>query len=328
MRAELLDILRKITDEEQAILDGRQHVQKELYTDGIDFVVDSAHLLSRGQLVTIRPHTRFVRFPRHRHNYVELVYMCSGQTTHIINGGDMVVLHEGDLLFMNQSVYHEIFPAREEDIAVNFIILPEFLDRSFVMLEKENVLRDFLLSTLSGSSSMTGYLHIEARDIVPVQNLLENMIWTLLNKASSTNTLNQTTMGLLLLNLTLFAEVINRSEPDKQEENTVFAALKYIETHYRSGTLADMARELHQPTYAISRVLKKYTGLNFKELLGQRKLQQAAYLLTNTDLSHEAILAGIGYENSSFFYNRFREKYGCTPAEYRTSRGLPGDEIE
>ena len=126
MRAELLDILRKITDEEQAILDGRQHVQKELYTDGIDFVVDSAHLLSRGQLVTIRPHTRFVRFPRHRHNYVELVYMCSGQTTHIINGGDMVVLHEGDLLFMNQSVYHEIFPAREEDIAVNFIILPEF----------------------------------------------------------------------------------------------------------------------------------------------------------------------------------------------------------
>lgn len=78
------------------------------------------------------------------------------------------------------------------------------------MLEQENVLRDFLISTLSEASTFAGWLHIAAGDILPVENLLENMIWTLLEKKPGVNQLNQTTMGLLLQNLTLFAENINR----------------------------------------------------------------------------------------------------------------------
>ena len=51
--------------------------------------------------------------------------MCQGTTTHILNGS-RVVLEEGDLLFLNQNVEQEILPAGEQDIAVNFIVLPEF----------------------------------------------------------------------------------------------------------------------------------------------------------------------------------------------------------
>ena len=58
-----------------------------------------------------------------------MVYMCAGKTTHIINGNKELTLEEGDLLFLNQNVYHEILPSGENDIAVNFIILPEFFDR-------------------------------------------------------------------------------------------------------------------------------------------------------------------------------------------------------
>ena len=175
--------------------------------------MDSARLLEKGKLIEIRPHTRFVHFPRHRHNYVELIYMCSGSTTHIINGTQKVVLQTGDLLFLNQAVYHEILPAAQDDVAVNFIILPQFFDRSFAMLQQENVLRDFLVSTLSGESAFAGYLHIRAHDILPVHNLLENMIWTLLENKRGVNDLNETTMGLLLLNLSLFAQDINQAGP-------------------------------------------------------------------------------------------------------------------
>ena len=211
MNPELLKKLQKITEEEQAILDGRAQVERERYTSRRDFVVDSEKLLEKGKLIEIRPHTRFVHFPRHRHNYVELLYMCSGSTTHIINGTQTLVLQTGDLLFLNQAVYHEILPASEQDVGVNFIILPQFFDRSFRMLEQENVLRDFLISTLAGESAFAGYLHIAAHDILPVQNLLENMIWTLLEKKPGVNVLNQTTMGLLLLNLAMFAENVNLS---------------------------------------------------------------------------------------------------------------------
>ena len=196
-------------------------------------------------------------------------------------------------------------------MAVNFIILPQFFDRSFAMLEQENVLRDFLVSTLSGESAFAGWLHIRAHDILPVHNLLENMIWTLLEDKRGVNVLNETTMGLLLLNLSQFAEDINRSGPDRRDENTVFSVLRYIEAHYKDGTLADIAARLHQPPYAVSRLLSCHTGQNFRQLLQQRKLQQAAYLLSHTPLPVEAILENIGYENSSYFYRRFRERYGC-----------------
>ena len=246
--------------------------------------------------------------------------MCSGSTTHILNGSRRLELQRGDLLLLNQAVYHEILPAAEGDVGVNFIILPQFFDRSFRMLEQENVLRDFLISTLAGESTFAGWLHIAARDILPVENLLENMIWTLLEKKPGANLLNQTTMGLLLQNLTLFAENINRTLPDSREENAVFATLQYIESGYRTGTLEEAADRLHMPPYALSRLLKRHTGANFKQLLQQRRLQQAAYLLTNTRLAADAVRQTVGYENNSYFYRIFREKYGCSPAEYRAAQ--------
>ncbi len=317
MNHALLNKLRKITPEEQAILDGCFDIQKNLYTGKKDFIIDSRLLLSKGKLIDVRPHTRFAHFPRHRHNYVEMVYMCSGSTTHTINDTDRIILNEGDLLFLNQNVTQEIEAAGANDIAVNFIILPEFFDHAFHMIEQENVLRDFLISTLSQDTSLTSYLHFKARDILPVQNLLENMIWTLIEQKTATNTINQISMGLLFLNLSAFAENINQNYPNQYEQNLVFSVLKYIETHYKNGTLADIADELNQETYYISRLLKKHTGSNFKELLQQRKLQQAVYLLKQTPLTVDSVMEAIGYDNSSYFYRKFREKYHCTPKEYR-----------
>lgn len=323
MRQDLLDHLKEITSEEQALLQGSGDIQQELYTSKAAFVIDSQKLLEKGRLIEIRPHTRFAYFPRHRHDYVEMVYMCSGSTTHIINGRERIELRKGDLLFLNQMVYHEILPAGEDDIAVNFIILPAFFDRAITMIERENMLRDFLLSTLSSETS-SSYLHIPAKDILPVQNLIENMIWTLIYQRHGTNTLNQTTMGLLFLNLSLFAERINQSDPGKREQTLVFSILKYIENHYKSGTLAEISASVQLPAYAVSRLLKRHTGLSFKGLLQKRKLEQAAYLLSNTPLTVDAIRENIGYDNSSYFYRCFKDKYGCSPAVFRRKNSPTG----
>lgn len=347
MDQKLLDKLKKITKEEQDILLGNKTIQSELYTSSksssqtatasalknslkqkgkqtivsYDFTIDSKKLLEKGKLIEVRPHTRFVHFPKHRHNYVELVYMCSGSTTHILNGTDKICLKEGDLLLLNQNATQEILPASQDDIAVNFIILPEFFDRSISMIEQENVLRDFLLHALSGHTSHYSYLHFSTTGILPVQNLLENMIWTIFSNKKNTNTINQTTMGLLLMNLSMFVEKINRQLPSQYEQTQVFTVLQYIETHYKNGTLEDISTQIKQPTYYVSRLLKKHMNKNFKELLQERKLQQATYLLSQSSLTIEQIMEAIGYENSSYFYNRFKEKYHCSPKEYRKKQG-------
>lgn len=323
MQKELLEKLMIITDEEKKILQGKAQVESALYTTSLaspaNFTVDSKRLFEKSRLIEVRPHTRFIRFPKHRHNYVELVYMCSGSTTHILNDTDKIVLSKGELLFLNQNATHEIMPAGKNDIAVNFIIYPEFFDRSISMIEQENVLRDFLLHALSGNTSLYSYLHFSAIDIPPVLNLLENMIWTIFSGKRNTNTINQTTMGLLLMNLSMFTEKLNCVAPEQYEQAQVFTVLQYIETQYKSGTLGDISAQIKQPTYYVSRLLKKHVNKNFKELLQERKLQQATYLLSQSSLSIEQIMTAIGYDNSSYFYNRFREKYKCSPKEYRNS---------
>lgn len=140
MRTQIIQKLSEITEEEQELLQGNGEIDKGLYqSEPLEepapgsYVIDSKKLLDAGKLITIRKHTRFAHFPAHTHNYVEVIYMCEGQTHHIINGKD-VYLKKGELLFLNQNSIQEIYPATEQDVAVNFIVLPEFFDRALHMM--------------------------------------------------------------------------------------------------------------------------------------------------------------------------------------------------
>lgn len=319
MNQELLNYLSPVTEEEKAILDGRAQVQKALYTDQRSFIIDSHKMLEQGQLMDVRPHTRFVHFPKHRHNYVEIIYMCQGTTTHIINEKDTITLQTGELLFLNQNVTQEILPASRDDIAVNFIVLPEFFNRAFTMLDDENVLREFLITTLQQKKSPVSYLHFQVKDVLPVQNLMENLIWSVVTKESNARSTRQITMGLLFLNLLNYTDRMNQNNPDLYHQNIAVAAMRYIEDHYPTATLEEFSSTVSLPAYQVSRLVSRHTGHSFKDLLQKQRLNQAAYLLIHTKMPMETIIASIGYNNSSYFYNLFKKEYGMTPKEYRTA---------
>ena len=101
MQKELLEQLRVITEEERAILSGEHHVKRELYTSGQDFTVDSKKMLKEGKLIAVRTHTRFIDFPVHRHNYIEVLYVCEGEIANIIDGR-RVVVRKGENPFYKQ----------------------------------------------------------------------------------------------------------------------------------------------------------------------------------------------------------------------------------
>ena len=176
MNQELLDRLGRVTEEEQRILDGTAGIEKKLYASGEEFTIDYAKLLETGQLITVRTHTRFAHFPMHRHNYVEVMYICQGSVTHIINHKKIRV-SRGELLFLNQYTRHEILPAGRNDIAINFVILPEFFDVASEMIGRNNVLADFIVNTLRQDERRGEYLYFKVADVLQIQNLIENMIY-------------------------------------------------------------------------------------------------------------------------------------------------------
>ena len=316
MDAELLRELSVITEEEKKILAGRKGIDPGIYTEKNDMVIDCEKLLQKGKLISVRPHTRFVHFPKHRHNYVEVIYMCQGPTTHILNG-NQVVLEEGDLLFLNPNAVQEILPAGESDIAVNFIVLPEFFDTAFSMMDgEENLLKDFLIGALCGKDEDTSYLYFHVAGILPVQNLIENMVWTFFYDSSNKRSCNQITMGLLLLQLLNYMDKMELGNRQFDTELTG-NVLSYVDEHYKSGTLAELAEMMGYDVYWLSREIKKRMGRTYKELLLSKRLQQAAYLLTKSSLPVADIIELVGYDNSSYFYRKFKERYGVSPKEYR-----------
>lgn len=315
MNANLIELLSKITEEEQKILDGND-IDRRIYTKSGRFIIDSQKMLSAGHLIDIRPHTRFVRFPRHTHNYIEIIYMCSGQTTHIVNDTNEVVLSAGNLLFFNQYSSHEILPAGVNDLAVNFIILPEFFDIALGMVDSDSIIGAFLVSTLCNNDHVGHYLHYQVADIVPIQNLIENLVWSIA-KGPGSNRMNETTMGLLLMHLMTCTERLDRNDPNQYENRLIMRSLEYIEANYKTATLGELSQLTGQSIYKLSRLLKAGTGLTYKELLLQKRLQRSTELLTQTSLPVTDIIYSVGYDNTSYFYRVFREKYGKSPLEYR-----------
>ena len=58
MHQELIRELAMITDEERRILEGKQEIDPQLYTEKKEMVVDSAKLLKKGKLIQVRPYSR------------------------------------------------------------------------------------------------------------------------------------------------------------------------------------------------------------------------------------------------------------------------------
>lgn len=320
MRAELLEHLTKITAEEKAILDGKS-INRSIYMESGGRVVNAKKLLDAGKLISIRPHTRFAHFPEHRHDYIEMVYMCRGQTTHIING-KRVLLCEGETLILGQHAVQEILPAGEDDIAVNFIILPQFFDKALEMLnEEETPLRRFILDCIAGRDDMDGFLHFKTADVPPIQNLIENLIYTLVYGMQNKRKTNEITMGLLLL------QFINNSDKlgfSDSEQGVIARTLKYIEENYRDGSLSEVAELLHYDLYWLSREIKRKTGKTYTELLQEKRLSQAAYLLANTTIKVVDIAESVGYNNISYFHKIFADRFGMSPKKYRDRGRVSG----
>ena len=320
MDTKLLEQLSVITAEEQEILDGRSDIDRDIYMQGQKTTINSRKLLASGKLITIRPHTRFIHFPGHTHDYVEVIYMCSGETTHIVNGKE-IKLEQGDLLFLNQSATHEVCRAGEGDLAVNFIVLPEFFSAPLSMIgEEETPLRKFLVDCLCGQNSGAGYLYFDVSEVKPIQNLLENLLWILIQETPSKRKMSQMTMALLLMQLLGHTETLNT---DDQADKVIWQVLRYVESNYEDGSFAELTEQLHYDASGLSREIKRKTGKTYTQLIQEKRLAQAAFLLRNTDRNVSDIAVAVGYENISYFHRIFAESYGKSPRHYRLQEKTP-----
>lgn len=257
-----------------------------------------------------------MEFPLHRHNYVEFMYVVQGEITHVIDGKELT-LYKGDLLMLNQYVEHAIHRAEFEDIGINFIALPEFFEIPLGMLQEKNVLAEFIAGAFRQKSPVPHYLIFRLKENPQIENLMENMIESMLYEYMNEDVINQYSMGLVFLYLLNHLENLSHNSSMDYKETIVQSVLEYINSDCKNANLTKIAADTHQSVTVLSKLIKQKTGANFQDLLQQRRFQAAVKLLEETDLSIEDISLDVGYENQSYFFRQFKKRFGMTPRSYR-----------
>lgn len=311
----ILENLSKITEEEQIILSGGV-LDKSIYTDTEDFTVKSSKILGYERFIEMRPHTRFINFPKHKHNYIEMIYNCQGTTFHTMNGNDRVALKTGEILLLGTDTVHEVEKANESDIAVNFIIKPEFFTSTIDGVGYGNSIYNYIMTELSKRGNAS-FIKFDVSNILPAKNLVENLIWSFIFPEKNSDKLQNMTMGLLLSELTERAGVVEKSVYSSYEQDILIKVVNYVESSYKDAKLVDLAKDLKISVVSLSKLIKNYLGYNFKDLLQNKRLKEAEKLILHTKIPITEIIFSVGYENTNFFYKLFANKFGMPPKQYR-----------
>lgn len=100
------------------------------------------------------------------------------------------------------------------------------------------------------------------------------------------------------------------------------SALLYMTENYmRKLSLNDVAQHCYVSSWHLSKLLNQYTGRGFFEIINMIRLDRARELLENTGRKVQDISEEVGFQDVAHFSRIFKSYVGCSPKEYRNSRG-------
>lgn len=127
----------------------------------------------------------------------------------------------------------------------------------------------------------------------------------------------------------LLAGEENETESEEESEEVLDSAassfivknaLAYIEKNYKERLkLADVADNVYVSQWHLSKLLNKYTGQNFSEILNNVRMEQAKKLLENPSLRIGDIAEEVGFLDMAHFSRVFKKQVGISANEYRNT---------
>lgn len=128
-----------------------------------------------------------------------------------------------------------------------------------------------------------------------------------------------------ICHLTKLATLNNNYNPSGKKTQKSSTNIKHIariediiETfYYEPLTTNQLADTLHISSRHLCRIIKSRYGLTFHQVLVEKRLENAAKLLTTTNETINKIYTTVGYTKNSSFYKDFQAKFGMSPNEYR-----------
>ncbi|MGN7358230.1 response regulator transcription factor [Paenibacillus sp. SAF-054] len=111
----------------------------------------------------------------------------------------------------------------------------------------------------------------------------------------------------------------------RNEDNTIFHVIQYVDREFRSKLqLQDLAKHFHLNSAYLGQLFKKNTGKSFNEYLNHRRIEEAKRLLKQSSLRIAEVAVRVGFPNTDYFITRFKKQTGILPSVYQKDGSRAG----
>lgn len=255
----------------------------------------------------------------HWHLYIEILFFLTGKAK-VFLGGESHVLGEGDLILIHSHETHSILSVDEEEVSYMVVKFdPEILySTSRTILESKYILP----FTMAKSNTQRVFTDAEIRD-TPVPMLIQEIYEESLSQVYGFE------LAVRTLICRVFLWFLRRTQAQQPNWEVAHAlketdyqmlqrVFEYIDYNYMYDLSALQAAEYCNMSYSyFSRKFKAIMGKTFTSYLNYIRITEAEKLLLTTDKSMTEVALEVGFSNSSYFIQQFRQIKNISPNQFR-----------
>jgi AraC-like DNA-binding protein len=266
---------------------------------------------------------RYLPKPRHMHQFFEILFVADGGCENILDKTGLT-LQKGDVCFLAPDTPHTLLINRHDAIVYSISVRTSTFKNAFTNIyDKRDIVSDFFTHTIyQRSNSITPYLLCKTDREDVFLSLIGQMVDEQQNQKKFSGRVVNIIFDLFIV------ELLRRHEfdftvgkaTDNMRNESIIAVLRYIQDNYKTLSLSKAAAFFNCSEAYFSRMIKRYTGRNFIEIIKTVKMQKAESLLLENKKTISEIVEEIGYTDSSHFYKVFKAYFGITPTQYKAAQ--------
>lgn len=253
---------------------------------------------------------------RYQMDVSTILYVVSGQAT-IMSGKKLLDMKAGNVLLLTQACQYEVRRQKEDSVLAKIKFNPGFKYRDFFKdFAFKGSKEEKIIKKIIASLSKEHVLWLKNNQVMRASQVMQHIIDGYLNDDLFSRALIGAELTVMMILSIQHQRLVTPSSLEKTKfKGSVLD--HYIDDHFTDISLTETAHYFgFNPNY-FSNLIKHKTGKNFVELVDERRMREARNLLGQPDISLKEIVNRVGYSSKSFFYKKFNEYYGETPAAMR-----------
>lgn len=257
-----------------------------------------------------------IELPLGWHSQIEIVHILEGEGIFNISGRKNRV-RPGSFMIINPNQIHSAYavigrPLRYQSLKFSYKYFESFVN--------DPVHIEFIAPLLVGDSFLPSTIQVSFPIHHMVEKIFDDISLIYYKKEFGYELGLKTKLFELLFTFYAHKFIYHRSVPKKVtlSEETVKRTIDYIHENYDESFTLDYLADMSSTSKPhLCRTFKRMTAQTITEYQNSYRIKKACELLTNTDDRIVSIAFKVGYNNISYFNERFRQKTLLTPIEYR-----------